>query len=208
MITIRQIVLGILWSAMAFLSVYLGLITFEYFSMRTDIGFLLAKKGFITNKAWMTAFYIHISSSILVVFAGPFQFVKAVRQKFTPVHRYLGRIYVGAILLLAAPSGLYMAVYANGGLGSQVGFSILSVLWFAFTLLAYLRVREGNIAAHRQWMLRSYALAFSAVTLRLYVGLLSEFTSLNHDFIVVITAWINWVPNLMVAEYIIRREVK
>lgn len=208
MISIRQIVLGILWSAMAFLSVYLGLITFEYFSLRTDIGFLLAKKGFITDKAWMTSFYIHISASILVVFVGPFQFVKALRRRYIQLHRYMGRVYVGAILLLAAPSGLYMAVYANGGIWSQVGFSILSVLWFAFTLLAYLRVREGNITAHRQWMLRSYALAFSAVTLRLYVGLLSQYTELDHDFIVIVTAWINWIPNLLVAEWIIIRTVK
>lgn len=204
----KQLFVNFLWAALAFFSLYLGAITFAYLSFRTDIGFLLAKQDFINNKVWMTAFYIHISSSILVVLTGPFQFVKALRNKYLQLHRVLGKIYVGSILFLAAPSGFYMGLFANGGIGAQIGFVLLSFLWFGSTFLAYKSVKEKKISQHKKWMIRSYALSFSAVTLRLYVPLLSLGFGLEHDFVVVITSWINWIPNLLVAEWIIRRMVK
>lgn len=205
---IKQLLQGFLWAVLAFFSLYLGIITFTYLSFRTDIGFLLAKQDYINDKAWMTAFYIHISSSILVVLTGPFQFVKALRNKFLRLHRVLGKIYVGAILFLAAPSGFYIALYANGGIGAQIGFVLLSFLWFGCTFLAYKNAKEKKILAHKKWMIRSYALSFSAVTLRLYVPLLSLGFGLEHDFVLVVTSWVNWVPNLLVAEWIIRRVAK
>jgi uncharacterized membrane protein len=208
MISLRQILVWVLWGLLAFTSVYLGLITFRYFSFQTNIGFLNAKQAFVHNTAWMTAFYIHISSSICVVLAGPFQFVKKLRNKYLNTHRTLGKLYVGAILALAAPSGFYMALYANGGLPAQLGFSVLCILWFGFTLLAYKRVRAGNITAHRKWMIRSYALSFSAVTLRLYTPILSAGFDVDDATVMAICAWINWVPNLLVAEIIITRTVK
>lgn len=205
---VKQILQSFLWAILAFLSLYLGIITFAYFSLRTDIGFLLAKQSFITDRAWMAAFYIHISSSILVVLIGPFQFVRKLRTRYPKWHRAMGKIYVGAILFLAAPSGLYMALYANGGIWAQVGFTLLSLLWFSTTFLAYKRVRELKISQHQKWMLRSYALSFSAITLRLYVPIFSLYLGMEHDFVVQITAWVNWIPNLLVAEWIIRRTVK
>lgn len=204
----KQLLQGFLWAVLAFFSLYLGVITFAYLSFRTDIGFLLAKQEFISDKAWMVAFYIHISSSILVVFTGPFQFVKALRNKFLRLHRVLGKIYVGAILFLAAPSGFYMALYANGGVGAQIGFTILSLLWFVFTYWAYKSIKAKKISAHKKWMIRSYALSFSAITLRLYVPILSLGFGLEHDFVLIITSWVNWIPNLLVAEWIIRRVAK
>lgn len=205
---VKQLFVSFLWAVLAFFSLYLGITTFAYLSFRTDIGFLLAKQDFINNKVWMTAFYIHISSSILVVLTGPFQFVKALRNKYLQLHRVLGKIYVGSILFLAAPSGFYMGLFANGGIGAQIGFVLLSFLWFGFTFLGYKSVKEKKILQHKKWMIRSYALSFSAVTLRLYVPLLSLGFGLEHDFVVVITSWINWIPNLLVAEWIIRRGVK
>lgn len=204
MITLRQVITVFFWAVLAFFSVYLGVITFEYYSFRTDINFLLAKQDFIYNTVWMTAFYIHISASIWVVLTGPFQFIKRLRNRYTSVHRAMGKVYVGAILLLAAPSGFYMALYANGGLAAQSGFTVLSILWFLFTFMAYKRVREGNITKHRRWMIRSYALSFSAITLRLYTPFLSLWMGMELDFVTQITAWINWIPNLLVAELIIR----
>ncbi len=205
---IKQTIQLLLWMLLAFSSLYLGLITFSYLSFRTDIGFLLAKQDFITDSVWMSMFYIHISSSILVVLTGPVQFLKKIRNKFLLLHRTLGKIYVGAILFLAAPSGFYMGLFANGGIGAQIGFVLLSILWFGFTLSAYKSVKNKKIAEHKKWMIRSYALSFSAVTLRLYVPILSLGFGFEHDFVVVITSWINWIPNLLVAEWIIKRMAK
>ena len=62
----------------------------------------------------------------------------------------------------------------------------------------------GKIEQHRQWMIRSFALTFAAVTLRLWLPFFQ--IVLNFEFIeaYIIIAWLCWIPNLIVAEIIIR----
>ncbi|NJL13851.1 MAG: DUF2306 domain-containing protein [Microscillaceae bacterium] len=189
------------WLFLTLLSLLLVYVTLPYFSFRTDINFLLAKRAFIQDRAWMAAFYIHVSSSIVCLITGPWQFVPALRRgKWRKWHRIAGQAYVLSILLFAAPSGFYMALFANGGWGAQLGFGILSVLWIFTTYQAYACIVRGNVAAHRTWMVRSYALTFSAVTLRLWVPVLSLYFEVDHQTTVVATAWLNWIPNLLAGE--------
>ena len=65
--------------------------------------------------------------------------------------------------------------------------------------------RAGRIAEHRQWMIRSFALTFAAVTLRLYLPVL--FTVGNMDYFEAsnYVAWLCWVPNILFAEVYLRR---
>ena len=65
--------------------------------------------------------------------------------------------------------------------------------------MAYLRVRQGDLEAHREWMIRNYALTFAAVTLRLWLPFLMligfAFTTAY-----ITVAWLCWVPNLIAVE--------
>jgi hypothetical protein len=54
------------------------------------------------------------------------------------------------------------------------------------------------------WMVRSYALTFSAVTLRAWVPILSLGFNVDHDYTVIITAWLNWIPNVIVGELLLK----
>jgi hypothetical protein len=56
-------------------------------------------------------------------------------------------------------------------------------------------------------MLRSYALTFAAVTLRLYLPLAVIASIHGYDFMVAyrFIAWFAWVPNAIFAELFIRR---
>nr|WP_262886114.1 DUF2306 domain-containing protein [Flavobacterium phycosphaerae] len=79
----------------------------------------------------------------------------------------------------------------------------MAVLWFYFTLKAFLAIKKGNVNRHKKWMLRSFALAFSAITLRLWkVILVYLFHPAPMDVYQVI-AWLGWIPNLIVIEYYI-----
>lgn len=196
--------LRLVWIVFVFLAIALVIITAQYYSFRTDINFLLAKQDFITDIVWMSAFYMHITGSILCLAVGPFQFIPSLRKNYITLHQILGKIYVGSIFFLAAPSGLYMAVFANGGWGAQLGFTILSFLWFISTYLAYTTILKQDIKAHRKWMVRSFALTFSAVTLRLWTPILSISGILSHEATIVTTAWINWIPNIIIGEVLLR----
>ena len=62
----------------------------------------------------------------------------------------------------------------------------------------------GDVAAHQRWMVRSVALTFAAVTLRLCIPL-SVVLGLPFEPSYQAIAWLCWVPNLMVAEWACRR---
>lgn len=193
---------SIAWLVMAFFAIVLFAITAEYLSLRTDINFLLEKQDLIGDVVWMPTFYLHVVSGMLVILIGPFQFIKKLRKMNIDLHRFLGKIYAYGILAVAAPTGLIMAFYAEGGFWSSVAFTIMSGLWILTTLLAILKIKNGDIVGHQKWMIRSYALSFAAVTLRLLVPLFSEFY-MDKNLIIISTAWLSWMLNLLVAEGII-----
>jgi uncharacterized membrane protein len=175
-----------------------------YWNFRPDVNFLLTKQDLVGDPIWRSAFYIHIFGGMLAIILGPVQFVKYVRRKNLNLHRVLGKTYVTAILFIAAPTGLYMAFYANGGFYASIGFILMSSLWLYTTFMAVHTIRKSLIREHIKWMVRSYAMTFAAVTLRLWVPFLSLVIEMEHLKVVVITAWISWLFNLVAAECIIK----
>jgi uncharacterized membrane protein len=179
-------------------------ITFMYWNFKPDVNFLLTKQDLVDHPIWRPAFYIHIFGGMLAIVLGPLNFIKYIRRKNLNLHRVLGKTYAGAILFIAAPTGLYMAFYANGGILSSIGFILMSILWFYTTFMAVNTIRKKQVNEHVKWMVRSYAMTFAAVTLRLWVPFLSLVAEMDHLKVIIITAWISWLFNLMAAEFILK----
>jgi uncharacterized membrane protein len=177
----------------------------EYASFREDVGFLQFKQEYLPITIWKIAFYTHVFSSILTLMAGFTQFSGHILQEHRTLHRILGRIYAWDILLINFPAGMIMAFYANGHWPSKIAFIILDSLWFYFTLRAVLEARRKNIAAHRRFMIRSYALTCSAIGLRTWKIILSHAFHPDPLTLYMIDAWMGFVPNLLFAEWWIRR---
>lgn len=179
-------------------------ITFMYWNFKPDVNFLLTKPDLVDHPIWRPVFYIHIFGGMLAIVLGPLNFIKYIRRKNLNLHRVLGKTYVASILFIAAPTGLYMAFYANGGILSSIGFILMSILWFYTTFMAVNTIRKKQVNEHVKWMVRSYAMTFAAVTLRLWVPFLSLVVEMEHLKIIIITAWISWLFNLMAAELILK----
>jgi uncharacterized membrane protein len=146
------------------------------------------------------AVYVHAFAASAALLIGPLQFSIRLRQKRPRLHRWLGRIYLGAGALVGGLSGLYLAQFAFGGSIARLGFGVLAVLWLYTGLRAYVAVRSGNVAEHRRWMVRNFALTFAAVMLRVYVPL-SVAAGAEFAEAYPIIAWLCWVPNLLFAEW-------
>lgn len=202
--TMQKLIFRLGWGAMAGAAAFLFVITAMYFSFRSDINFLLTKQDVVFNVFWRSAFYIHIAGGMVALIIAPFQFLKPLRRKKMALHRKLGKTYIGSILFLAGPSGLFMAFYAEGGWLSSLGFLIMSTLWLWTTFKAYETVRNRDINGHIRWITRSVALTMAAVTLRLYVPIASAGLHWDHLFVVESSAWVSWMPNLIFAEILIR----
>ena len=63
----------------------------------------------------------------------------------------------------------------------------------------------SSTTGHRCWMIRSYALTFAAVTLRLELPLFFIFGGMEYPVASSYVAWLCWVPNLFIAELYLRR---
>ena len=200
----QKALLRIGWGGIAFTAGFLFVITAMYFNFRPDVNFLLEKQDVVYNAFWRTSFYIHITGGMLAIIIGPFQFLKSFRRKRMGLHKKLGKAYMASILFIAGPSGLFMAFYAEGGWFSSLGFAVMAFLWLWTTFKAYETIRNRDYNGHIRWITRSFALTMAAVTLRLYVPLTSAVLYWDHDFVITSSAWFSWIPNLIIAELLLR----
>jgi len=117
----------------------------------------------------------------------------------------MGRLYVYNIMFINFPAGMIMAFYANGHLPSKIAFIILDSLWLLFTYKAVMAIKAKDIKAHKQFMIRSYALTCSAITLRMWKLILSNTFHIDPQVLYMIDAWMGFVPNLLFAEWLINK---
>jgi uncharacterized membrane protein len=157
-------------------------------------------------KARPWGIYPHVIVGMLGLALGPLQFHPRVQQN-ARVHRRIGTVYFG-IAMLVGIVGLYMSLFAFGGLITRIGFGGLALGVLLTTGTAFKLAKSGEFRAHREWMIRSYALMFAAPTLRLWLPLLV--TAHQGQFLPAyrLVAWLCWVPNLIFAEWYIARSRK
>lgn len=203
-----------LLAALAFFCWLMASITVNYIPYNIDVGFLRIKQQYIGVDHWRIAFFIHVYASIWVLLAGFTQFSNTIQRTNPRLHRVMGYIYVTDVLVITGPAGLIMGFYANGGDWSQVAFVLLAGLWIFFTAMALVKAKQKDFKAHRNYMIRSYALTLSAISLRAWKYLITNSYHLDSSLVVRpmdvyrIVAWLGWVGNLFLAELIIRRMKK
>lgn len=156
-------------------------------------------------QAHRVAVYLHVFGSAVALLLGPLQFAARLRGARPALHHLLGRLYLGAGVLAGGLAGLYMAAFAYGGAISSLGFGALALLWLYTGARAFAAARARDFAAHRAWMVRNFALALAAVTLRLQLGG-SLALGLPFESVYPALAWLCWLPNLAAAEWLVRRE--
>jgi hypothetical protein len=115
----------------------------------------------------------------------------------------MGYIYVTNVLLITGPASLVMGFYANGGWLSRAAFISLALLWIYFTAMALIRARQKDFASHRRFMIRSYALTLSALTLRAWKYAITNSMELPPMDVYRVVAWLGWAGNLLFAEWLI-----
>ncbi|MFF8033313.1 MULTISPECIES: DUF2306 domain-containing protein [unclassified Streptomyces] len=159
-------------------------------------------------------FYVHIVSAGLALALGPWQFSRRVRARRRALHRWIGRVYLAGVAL-GSLSGLIMSVFNTAGMVGFFGFGSLSVLWGWTAWQAYRTIRARDIPSHQAWVIRNFALTYAAVTLRLWFGALTavqipfmdsgDSVESIMDNAYLPLGFLCWLPNLVVAEFMVRR---
>ena len=146
---------------------------------------------------------LHVIGGVTTLLLGPLQFVSRIRARWPAFHRATGRLYVVACAI-GASAGLMLALGTTAGPIAGVGFAIPAVLWPVFTWLGSRAAVERHFATHREWMLRSYAITATAITLRLMLPA-AGLMGLGFFPAYRVIAWLAWMTNLALFEYYIRR---
>lgn len=146
----------------------------------------------------------HIFFGMIAMSSAPFLLIK--RLRLNKIHRKLGYLHLISIVI-SSLTGLIIARFAMGGWVSTLGFSMLSILWLLFTVLAVLYATQKNFMKHEEWAIRSLALTFATIPQRLI--LLSVFvTDFEFTTIYQTSSWVSWICNLFLAELYIRHYIK
>ncbi len=114
--------------------------------------------------------HVHAVAGSIALLVAPIQFLLPLRDLRPRLHRLIGRVYALAIGI-AAPLAFWIAYFYMSP-GERGAACIQAVLWFATTLAAVLTAIRAQFAAHRAWIMRSYALTASFVLSRLLIDVL------------------------------------
>ena len=188
----------------AILCIAIGFYPLMYFIVDRTFGLLDSKTHeLLSDTVWNSAFYGHIIFGGVALVIGWMQFIKRLRIKRLRLHRQIGMVYIIAVII-SGVCGLYIGYFATGGWFPALGFILLGLIWLSSTIKAFVSVKNRDIIAHQKWMIVSYAACFAAVTLRIWLPLLMAAFG---EFLIAykIVAWLCWVPNMIVAYFIIRR---
>jgi uncharacterized membrane protein len=195
-----------LWILLVAFAIVIGLYPSIYFLIDRKFGLLSSKSAdLLTNTFWNIGFYTHIILGGVALLIGWTQFSSKIRIRNITLHKQIGKIYMIAVIL-SSIAGIYIGFFATGGLITSLGFICLGIIWFYTTLQSYLYIKNKQVEQHQKMMIYSYAACFAAVTLRIWLPLL---TLIYGDFTkaYVIVAWLCWIPNLIVASLITKRVV-
>jgi uncharacterized membrane protein len=186
------------WVTMTVLASGLALFSARYFTL--DPAVFLASQA-ATYAAHIGPVLLHVGGGLTALAVGPWQFWRGLRTRHPAVHRAMGRIYVTAVVAAAA-GGLLLAPLSLGGPMAHLGFSVLAVVLLLTTAAAFVSILRRRIDDHRAWMVRSYALIFTAVTFRAWLFLLTAF-GLPFADVYAVGAWATVLIDLLAAEFLL-----
>ena len=146
----------------------------------------------------------HMAGGVLAILAGLVQLWLGATGRTALLHRTLGRVYAGAVVVGSAGAA-YLALtlepkyftYAAGLLG-------LALAWTVTTSMAVLAIRRRAIEQHREWMVRSYIVTFGFVTFRLFDNLLIDWKVAPAADVDAFMAFACWSIPLLLAEPLIQ----
>ena len=193
------------WLPVSVFSLLLIYNTLPYFSFSKDFSFIQERSFLFQNAVYKVSFYIHIFAGLFCIGTALIQFSRYILKKKKAIHVWSGRVYVFVVLVLGAPTGLYMSFFAKGSFWERALFMFMAVFWFYTTLKGLTTILKKNVLAHKIWMMRSYAMAMTAVTFRIYhiIFYLMDWDHLaNYE----LSLWISVIGNMLVAEWIIYRK--
>jgi hypothetical protein len=187
------------WLALVFFSgvlIYNGL---PYLSAPRTHAFVWEKGALADRPVWLITLVIHVIAGMVCLLSSMLQFFRPLLRKFPGMHRWLGRLYVCSVLVFLCPTGFYLAFFAHGGMAGTTGFLILGVLTTLTTWKGWIAMRRHQLQQHIAWMIRSFAMATTALSFRVEHIIFQE-VGLSPETGFLVALYLSIIGNAVVAE--------
>lgn len=149
------------------------------------------------------AAFLHLLCGSIALTLGAFQLNSQLRARYLAAHRWAGRVFVICVIL-GGSAAFMLSLQSKAGLVTHWGFGMMAVVWVFTATMAWVSIRQGDRAEHRQSMIRAYAVTYAAVTLRIYLPLSLQ-NGIPFESAYQAISWACWVPNLLIAEWFFLR---
>jgi hypothetical protein len=193
------------WVPVVGLSLLLVYNTLPYFSFNRDFAFIEERSFLFKSGFYSACFYAHIFAGSVCIITALIQFSRYILKKSKAIHRWSGKLYVAVVLFLGAPTGLFMSFFAKGSFWERSLFMFMATWWFITTLNGLNKIHKKNVIGHKIWMMRSYSMAMTAVTFRVY-HIVFYLLGWGHLENYELSLWISVIGNMLFAEWIIYRQ--
>jgi uncharacterized membrane protein len=143
---------------------------------------------------------LHIVPGFLFMTLGPLQFMPAIRNRWLRFHRWCGRIFLVASLVGVLSALAFVPMLpVFGNFSARVAVVFGATLFLISIVKGYLHIRRFEIAQHREWMIRTFAIGLGIATFRVLLPVLMLFgASFTEAWDTVV--WLGFAVNLVVAE--------
>lgn len=159
--------------------------------------------------------YLHIAPGMVYLFLAPLQLSRRFRTRHYAVHRRLGRVLLSCALLSGVLAMLLGLIYPWGG-ALEASASLIFGAWFVTCLvLAFRAIRGQDVAQHRRWMLRAFAVGVGIGTIRLWIGVFTtlvisrnggpEGLTLPDQLTFGLAFWLAFAMHVAIGEWWLRR---
>lgn len=182
---------------------FVGRYVFHYYLNYSEAAFTDPVHGaanYWRMRGWLM---LHITSGMVALLIGPWQFSRRLRQRYLQLHRLSGRVYLIAVLC-GCTAACRLAFGTTFGRAWAFGLLCLVLAWFTTSSMAYYAIRNRQIPIHREWMIRSYVVTFAFVTFRVLNDFPPMSTWLPDQDRANVIIWACWAIPLLFTEVILQ----
>jgi uncharacterized membrane protein len=148
---------------------------------------------FWPNRLWLL---LHIAGGTAALFSGPFQLWSGLRDRHRSLHRWTGRVYVAGVLL-GGGAAFYLSFHSQPR-SFGVALFALGLAWWVTVGMAVAAIKQYRIEAHKNWMVRGYAVTLSFVTFRMLIEM--PVWSFADHYALALILCVSWLAPLAVVE--------
>jgi uncharacterized membrane protein len=190
------------WVPMMLLSILLIHNAMLYFTHGGEYGILPEKVVARQDLVWRVCFYLHLPFGSICLFIPSVLLMRNMIPLKVALHRAIGKLYVYSTLAIVCPTGIYLALYAKGGLVTQVGFVLQGILLYYFTWRGLQAILKGQIQEHRRMMVRSYAVAAVVISFRV-LHIIFFLINVRYQDNYALSQWLGLTGNILLAEILL-----